>query len=141
MTTSAATAPRATRVPAVAIVAGAIAAAAVVNLLLFALGSAAGGAMAVEWPSAMPIAAFMPVVATLVPLAAAAVVVWAIARRSPAFLRFAAWAGATVAVLSVVAPLIGGVDLATKLSLAPMHLVAGAAWVLVVRALSRPRRS
>lgn len=115
----------------------ALVAGAAVDLGLFAVGSAAGGAMAVHWPMVQAISAPIVVVASLVPTTIALVVTWLAARRRPAFASFARWAGAAVAVLSMAAPLIGGDDLATRLSIAPMHLVVGAAWFIAAGRIDR----
>ncbi|GAA3593199.1 DUF6069 family protein [Agrococcus terreus] len=103
--------------------------AALVNLAILAVASAAGASMVVAQGGAEIAVGFLPVaVATLVPLALAVVVAWPLAKRWPRTTPILAWAGLAVAAASTAAPLTGALDTGTGVSLAIMHLVAGASW-------------
>lgn len=110
-----------------------VAAALVVNALLFVAGGALGATFDVG--QAQPASLVAVAISTVVPLALGLVVVGLVARRRPGFRRVAAWAGLVVAVLSTAAPLTMAADTATSVTLALMHLVVGVTWF----ALTRPR--
>jgi len=109
-----------------------VSAAAVVNLVVFFVGSAAGASMVVNTGATTQLIALLPVVATVVPLALAGVVTWLVARRLPVLRVVAGWAGAVIALCSTAAPLIMSSDAATGLALAVMHVVAGVAWFVAI---------
>lgn len=99
------------------------------NALLYVIGSATGASMTAQsagTTQAIPLA--LAVGATLVPLLLAGAVTWLIAHRFSGFRRVAQWLGLAVALLSMVSPFVAAVDLATAITLALMHVVAGAAW-------------
>ena len=106
--------------------------AAVVNLAIFAIGSAAGASMIVNTGSATQLIALLPVIATVVPLTIAGVVTWFVARRVRVFRPVAGWAGAAIALVSTIAPFVMSTDAATGVSLAVMHVVAGVAWFVAL---------
>lgn len=108
-----------------------IGAALVVNALVFLAGGALGATFDVG--QAQPASLVAVAVSTVVPLALGLVVVALVARRRPAFRRFAAWAGLMVAVLSTAAPLTMAAETTTALTLATMHLVVGATWFTLTR--------
>ncbi len=101
-------------------------AALIANLALFWVATAAGVSFDVESPQ--PLTALTVAVASVLPLAAAAVVVALVARRRPTFQRFAAWAGLVFAIVSTAGSFGASGDVPTALNLSAMHLVAGAAW-------------
>lgn len=102
-----------------------------VNLALFAVGSASGATWATSSP--MGIGPLTVAGATLVPLLAVGAVVGSLAARRPNLPRLAARAGLAFGVLGAPIPFLASSDLATSVSLAPMHVVAGLAWFLAVR--------
>lgn len=106
----------------------AIGLAVVVNGIVFWIAVAAGAAGAVTQPAYQELTVLVVILATVLPLALAGVVVWFIARRRPAFRRWAAWLGLVVAVVSAVSPLFVSADVATGVALGVMHIVAGVAW-------------
>lgn len=106
--------------------------AAIANALVFVIGSAAGASMSIDSPAYSQITLVMATFATLAPLLIAGVVAWLIARKFPGFRRVAQWLGLAVALLSMISPFVVAQDTATAISLAAMHLVAGAAWFLGV---------
>ena len=101
------------------------------NLAVFLIGDLAGATWAIGEP--YPVGVVMVVAATAVPMALAGVVVWFAARRRPALQRVAAWVGLAVALVTVPRAFMAAVDGTTAVSLALMHVVAGAAWVLALR--------
>jgi len=106
--------------------------AAVVNVVAFLIGSAAGATMTVSSPQEMQIPVVVVIVATLVPLLLAGIVTWLIAKRVPAFRTVARWVGTIVALISVVEPFLVTDDTTTAVSLAVMHIVGGAAWFVAL---------
>ncbi len=107
----------------------AAAAAAVVNLVIRLLASAAGADMLVDAQgtatAVTPAAVF---IATTLPIVLGAVVVGLLARRTPRARVVFAWVGLILGVATIPVPLLSAHDIATGLSLAPMHIVAGAVW-------------
>lgn len=110
------------------------AAAAAANALVFAIGAAAGASMGIDSPGYSQITLVMAIFATLMPLLLAGGVTWLIARSRPAFRRIAQWLGLAVALLSIASPFLVAQDIATGVSLAAMHLVAGLGWFFAVDA-------
>jgi len=110
--------------------------AAALNVGLFAIGSAAGGGMTVTLASNQDVSWPIVVIATAAPLLIAGTIVWLIARRWPVVLPWARWVGLIVAAGSIAAPLSAANDVPTAVSMAAMHLIAGAAWF----AGTRPQR-
>ncbi|GAA0977662.1 hypothetical protein GCM10009555_039190 [Acrocarpospora macrocephala] len=115
-------------------------AAVVVDLLVFWIGSAAGASLKIEAPYELN--ALVVALATAVPMLAAGAVVWLVARRLPGVRRWAAWVGLAFALVSALMPFVVSADVATGVTLALMHGVAGTAWVVALlrhrpRALTR----
>ena len=106
--------------------------AAIINVVVYFIGSAAGATMVVTSPQEMQIPFVVVIIATLLPLLLAGIITWLIARRVPAFHTFARWAGAIVAVVSIIEPFLVTEDTTTALSLAAMHIVGGAAWFVAL---------
>jgi hypothetical protein len=103
------------------------AAAAAINLVVFAVASAAGASMVITAPQQMTIPWVAVIFASVAPLAIAGVVTWALARRWPRIRVPFAWAGLVVAALSSLAVLSAG-DVTTAIALAAMHVITGVAW-------------
>lgn len=101
-------------------------AALVANLVLLGVATALGVSFHVSSPE--PITVLTVGLFTVVPLALAALVVRFVEGRRPGFQRFAAWAGAAFAIVTVAGSVTAAGDYATASTLAAMHLVAGAAW-------------
>lgn len=114
-------------------------AAAAANALVFTIGSGAGASMSIDSPGYSQITLALSIVATLAPLLIAGLVTWLIAGRRPGFRRIAQWLGLAVAVLSIISPFIVAMDTATAVSLAAMHVFAGAAWFFGVAPDRRTR--
>ena len=111
-----------------------IVAAVVVNLIVYAVASAAGATwiangQAVGW--------FMVPIATVVAMAIGGLVTWLLARRWEKATITMAWVGLIFAVISVPGPLLGSDDAPTRFALAAMHVTTGIAWFITVY----PRRS
>ncbi|MFE7332863.1 DUF6069 family protein [Streptomyces sp. NPDC057565] len=109
----------------------AAAAALVTDLVVYAIAKGVGVTMEVNTP--YPITAVTVGLLTALPLLLAALVVALIAAKKPRFQTFAAWIGLVVALLSVANPFISATQISTAFSLAPMHIVVGAAWFLLAR--------
>ena len=105
----------------------------VVNLAVYAVGSAVGATwiangQAVGW--------FMVPMATVVAMAIGGVITWLLARRWDKATITMAWVGLVFAVISVPGPLIGSTDSPTRWALATMHITTGIVWLIAVH----PRR-
>jgi putative copper export protein len=114
------------------------AAAVAVNLLLLGLGTLAGGSFLVPPFAAggaeVQVGVGPVVVATLLGLAVGfAVAAVLVARRAARAVRLAQLVGAVLAVLSIVGPLTADTDATTRVALALMHVVCGAAYVLALQ--------
>lgn len=112
-------------------------AAAAANAVVFAIGRAAGATMTVSTPGYQDISLLLVVLATALPLAIGGLLTWSIARAWPRFHVIALWLGLALALASVASPFFVAGDAATGFSLAAMHLVAAAGWLLALR----PRRA
>jgi hypothetical protein len=117
---------------------GAIAAAVAtaVNLTLLALGRITGGTLVVAYgpePVSMQVGAAEVTVFTIVAMVLGLAVTTVVARRRPHRLRTMQAIGAAVAVVSLFQPLVVDTDTTTRIALATMHLVAGAAFVAGLR--------
>jgi hypothetical protein len=77
-------------------------------------------------------------IATTLPVVLGAVVVWLSARRTPRAQVVSAWVGLILGVATIPVPLLSAHDLATGLSLASMHVVAGAAWFAAMTLRAKP---
>jgi len=108
----------------------AIAAAVVVNLLVYAIGSAAGA----TWiANGQAIAWFLVIIATIVPMVLGALITWLLTRAWAGALAAMAWVGLAFALVTVPAPLLSSDNRPTGLALAAMHVVTGVAWFVAVR--------
>lgn len=101
----------------------------VVNLIVYAVGSAAGATwiangQAVGW--------FMVPIATVVAMAIGGVITWLLARRWDKATITMAWVGIVFAVISVPGPLLGSTDSPTRWALAAMHITTGIIWFVAV---------
>ncbi len=106
----------------------------VVNLIVYAVASAAGATwiangQAVGW--------FMVPIATVVAMAIGGLITWLLARRWDKATVTMAWVGIVFAVISVPGPLLGSTDTPTRWALATMHITTGIVWFVAVH----PRRS
>lgn len=111
-----------------------IVAAIVVNLAVYAVGSAAGA----TWiANGQVVGWFMVPIATVIAMAIGGLVTWLLARRWDKATATMAWVGLAFAVLSVPGPLVGSNDVPTRWALATMHLTTGIVWFVAVL----PRRS
>jgi hypothetical protein len=130
MTTSATTSTAATVATPVwirGLIAAAVAA--VVNVVIHLIASAAGADMLVDTQgTAMAVTPAVVLIATVFPTALGGVVVWLLARRMPHARVVFAWAGLIVGVTTIAVPLLSAPAITTGLSLASMHIVAGAVW-------------
>jgi hypothetical protein len=100
------------------------------NLLTYLTGSLLGASWTVSTPQVIGVG--MVIGATILPLALAGVVVWALASRWPALPRWSAWAGLAFGLLTIPMSLLSAADSATGISLAAMHAVTAVAWLLAV---------
>lgn len=107
----------------------ATAAALVVNLIIFGIGSAADA----TWDAGSPYPIGVPMVAlfSLLPLVLAAGVVTLIVKRRPVFQRVAAWAGLAFALITIAGSLTMATEALTGLCLGAMHIVTGIAWFYI----------
>ena len=101
----------------------------VVNLVVYAAGSAAGATwiangQAVGW--------FMVPIATVIAMAIGGLITWLLARRWDKATITMAWVGLVFAVISVPGPLLGSTDTPTRWALATMHITTGIIWFVVV---------
>lgn len=112
----------------------AIAAAIVLNLLVYGIGTVVGA----TWlANGQTIAWFLVIVATLVPMLVGTLLVWVLARRWASARSVMAWVGLVFGLITAPAPLLSSDNGATAFSLAAMHVVTGVVWFLAVR----PRRA
>ena len=103
----------------------AAAVAAVVNVVICLIASAAVADMLVDaqgTSTAVTPAAVL--IATTLPIVIGGVFVWLLARRTPRARVLFAWVGLILGVATIPVPLLSAQDIATGLSLAPMHVVA-----------------
>ena len=111
----------------------AIAVAIVLNLIVFAIGSAVGA----TWlANGQTIVWFLVVVATIIPMAVGAVLTWLLTKRWSDAGKAMAWIGLVLAIITVPAPLLASDDRPTGMALAAMHVVTGIVWFIAIR----PRR-
>ncbi|BDZ64771.1 DUF6069 family protein [Agromyces mangrovi Wang et al. 2018] len=103
--------------------------AAALNVAVYALATSAGATMTVDMQGSPMTVTLGPVVgASIIPLVAAGLVAWPLARRWPMLRTWFAWAGLAFGVATVPMSLIATGDAVTGWSLASMHVIAGAAW-------------
>jgi hypothetical protein len=106
----------------------AIVAATVLNLIVLAIGSAAGATLEINAPesiNAPTVAAF-----TVGIMVIAGAALWALSRRRPSVLGWAPRAGLVFAVVTAVMPFLASPDRKTGVTLAAMHLITGLAWLI-----------
>lgn len=112
-------------------------AAAVINGLLFVIGSATGASMKVNTPAYTDVDVVVVVIATLIPLLIAGAVTMLIARKKPGFQTFARWAGFIFAIVSIGSLFAVTTDTATLVWLSLTHVVAGFAWLIAIKKILR----
>ena len=110
-----------------------VAIAAAANAALWFLGTALGAAMSVSMSGGQDIGWPQAIIATAFPLALVGTVVWLITRRWSRVLPIVRTIGAVLAVASAAIPLFVAVDPQSAVTLAAMHLAAGAAWFVGTR--------
>jgi uncharacterized membrane protein YhaH (DUF805 family) len=110
--------------------AGTIAAAVALNLVVYVVGSAAGA----TWLANGQTITWIPVVvATVVAMSLGWGVTALLSRRWSDARRVLAWVGLALAVVSAPAPLFAADDAPTRWALAAMHVVSGIVWFVGVR--------
>ncbi|MGH3901088.1 MAG: DUF6069 family protein [Pseudonocardiaceae bacterium] len=120
-----------------AIVAGAVVAA-VVNLVIFFIGAAAGASFAfLDRGTLHEIGAWSVIVATVPPLVIGTALAALLARWWSWVIRLAQVIGGGLALLTVAGPLMTDADSATRLALALMHVVLAVAVVVTLEAIRR----
>jgi hypothetical protein len=112
----------------------AAAVAAFVNVVIGLIASAAGADMLVDAQgTSTAVTPASVLIATTLPIVLGGVFVWLVARRTPRAQVVFAWVGLILGVVTIPVPLLSAHDIATGLSLASMHVVAGAAWFSAMR--------
>ena len=111
----------------------AIAAAIVLNLVVYGIGSAAGATwiangQAVTW--------ILVVIATLLAMLVGSVITWLLAKRWVKATAAMAWIGLVFAVVTAPSPLLASANIQTGWALATMHVITGIVWFIAIR----PRR-
>lgn len=115
-----------------------VVAATVVNLLILAIGRAAGASFEVIDAGAVhAVTAGGVITSSVVPLLAGAVLAVLLALWWPGFVRLAQVVGGGLALLTVAGPLMADTDTGTQVALAAMHVVAGVAVVLCLQPVWR----
>lgn len=106
-----------------------IAVAVVVNLVVYAVASAAGA----TWiANGQTVGWFMVPIATVIAMAIGGVITWLLARRWDKATVTMAWVGIVFAIISVPGPLLGSTDTPTRWALAAMHITTGIIWFAAV---------
>jgi hypothetical protein len=111
------------------------------SLVAFGIAAAAGATMLVITPGSpepVQITALQVVVSLALPMLVVGALVWWLGRSRPMLVRWAAWIGLVVGVLSAGMPFSATSDLPTALALAAMHAIAGVVWFVAL--IVRPRR-
>lgn len=104
-------------------------AALVVNLIVYAVGSAAGA----TWvANGQPVGWYLVVIATLVSMAIGGAITYLLARRWARATVVMAWVGLAFAIVSVPSPILASDNATTGWSLAAMHVITGVAWFVAV---------
>lgn len=101
----------------------------VVNLVVYAVASAAGATWIANGQEVNPL---LVVVATIIPMAIGGAITWLMARRWVKATATMAWVGLVFAVVSVPGPLLGSDDAPTRFALAAMHITTGIVWFFAV---------
>lgn len=110
------------------------------SLVALGIASAAGATMLVTTPGSpepMQINAGQVVVSLAMPMLIVGALLWWLGRSRPALVRWIAWIGLAIGVLTAPMPFSATSDLPTALALAAMHAVAGIAWFVALTARSR----
>lgn len=101
----------------------------VVNLVVYAVASAAGATWIANGQS---VGWFMVPIATVIAMAIGGVITWLLSRRWDKATITMAWVGLVFAVISVPGPLLGSTDTPTRWALATMHITTGIIWFAAV---------
>lgn len=107
--------------------------AAVLNLIIYGIGSAAG---AVWIANDQSITWILVIVATAIPVTIGWTITFLLARRWVKAWNFMAWVGLIFGIVTVPAPLLSTGDSVAGWALAIMHAITGIVWFVAVR----PRR-
>lgn len=100
-----------------------------VNLVVYAIASAAGA----TWiANNQKVGWFMVPIATVIAMAIGGVITWLLARSWGKATITMAWVGLVLAVISVPGPLLGSTDRPTRWALATMHVTTGVIWFAAV---------
>ncbi len=108
----------------------AVLAAAVLNLIAYAVGSLAGASWVANGQS---ITWIMVILATLFPMAVGGAITYLLSRRWGKATTVMAWIGLAFGIVTLPAPLFAAENAAAGLSLASMHVITGVVWFLAVR--------
>ncbi len=104
-------------------------AALVVNLIVYAVGSAAGA----TWiANGQPVGWYLVVIATALSMAVGGAITFLLARRWSRATMVMAWVGLAIAIVSVPSPVMASDNAPTGWSLAAMHVITGVAWFVAV---------
>ena len=110
----------------------------VVNLVVYAVASAAGA----TWvANAQTVGWFMVPIATVIAMAIGGVITWLLSRRWDKATITMAWVGLAFAVISVPGPLLGSTDTPTRWALATMHITTGIIWFVAVYPFRSARKA
>jgi hypothetical protein len=108
----------------------AVLAAAVLNLIAYAVGSLAG----VNWvANGQSVTWIMVIFATLFPMAVGGAITFLLSRRWGKATLVMAWIGLAFGIVTLPAPLFAAENAAAGLALASMHVITGVVWFLAVR--------
>lgn len=115
-----------------------VVAATVLNLLILAIGRAAGASFEVVDAGAVhAVTAGGVITSSVVPMAIGTVLAVLLGLWWPVFVRLAQVVGGGLALLTVAGPLMGDTDAGTQLALGAMHVVVGVAVVLCLQPVWR----
>ncbi len=118
----------------------AAAAAVLINLLVYAVGRAAGAELEVTQPRADGPMAIGPdniLLVTVLPILLGGIILAVATRRGARAWIVLGWTGLLVGVLTIVMPFTVIATTATRVTLATMHLITGVAWFVALRHTSR----
>lgn len=103
------------------------------NVIVYFLGKSLGASMVFSGGLIEHVQFAHVVALTFFPIMVPGLLVFVIGRSKSGFCAIAQWLGLAVAVLSIISPILFATDLATGITLAVMHLVAGAAFFFAVQ--------
>ena len=132
-----------TRALAARAAAAAAAAAVLINLLVHAIGRAAGAELEVTQPGAdgpMAIGPGNVLLMTVLPILLGGIILAVAIRWGGRAWNVLSWTGLFVGVLTIVMPFTVTATTATRVTLATMHLITGVAWFVALRHTSRRGR-